>query len=169
MPTSRLLAASVAAGDTLTNSTTETVLGSHTFAADFFDAGKVIEFEAFVSIPSTNSTDELTLRARFGGTTLTGTAFIASAGVDVVNDDVGLIRGTLVCRDAGESVEVLGYGDVALDAGGSIANAVADGEVMSAVDTTAALLLEITGQWSVANASNQCALEGLVVREQVVG
>lgn len=162
----RLLTALTAAGTTHANSTDEAVLASHAFAADFFRPGKVIRFRALCVVPDQNSTDTLTINARFGGTTLTGTAFITTGAVDVADADIAYIEGEIVCRSIGSAGAFVGCGSAALDAPGTAS--VIDGEVMSSVDTTAALYLEITGDWSVAHADNQVACQSFTVEEITV-
>jgi hypothetical protein len=159
-----LLYALLAAGTALTNSNTETVLGSYEFPAHFFQAGKVVQFEALVRSTATNATDTLVVRVRFGATTLTGTALITTATVDQANDDICVVRGTLICRDADSSsgLVFLGGGNDA-DATGQAARNFA--AILSSVDTTGALKLEVTGTWSVANAGNSCQLEALNIYE----
>lgn len=161
----RILTALTSAGTTHTNSTDEAALASHTFPADFFDEGKVIRFRALCVVADQNSTDTLTVNARFGGTTLTGTAFITTGAVDVADGDIAYIEGELVCRSTGSTGAFVGLGSCVLDAPGTAT--VADGEVLSSIDTTAALYLEITGDWSVAHADNQVACQSFTVTELV--
>ncbi len=161
----RLLSVLTSAGTTHTNSTDEAVLASHTFPADFFDAGKVIRFRALCVVPDQNSTDTLTINARFGGTTLTGTAFLTTGAVDVADADIAVLEGELVCRSIGSAGAFVGHGACVLDAPGTAL--VADGEVLSSIDTTAALYLEITGDWNVAHADNQVACQSFTVTEIV--
>lgn len=152
-----------AAGTTLTNSTTETVLASKAFPANFWQPGKVVKARALVTVPSTNSTDTLTVVARFGAAALTGTAIGTTGALDVANDDLCVVDVELVCRSVGIEGVIVATVLLSKDAAGTAAGA--SGSVVSSVDTTAATYLGITGAWSVANAGNQCAVQALTVVE----
>lgn len=156
-----LLYAATAAGTTLTNSTDETSLGSYTFPANFFQAGKVIRFSGLVRTASSNSTDTLVVKVKFGATTL-----ITTAAIDQANGDICSFSGTITCRAAGSSVTVAGNGFYGpADASGTAA--LEWGAVASSVNTTATIALDVTGTWSVAHADNQCALQALVIEEMI--
>lgn len=155
------------AGATLTNTTDETVLKSHSFAADYFQAGNSYRYTATVSAPSTNGTDTLQIRARVGGTTLTGTVIAATAAIDVADDDTAVISGEITCTATGSA----GTANASAATAGPDAAGAATGSgqytAVTGLDTTAALLLEITGEWSAASASNQCAAQSLVIDEMI--
>jgi hypothetical protein len=157
-----LVYAATAAGTTLTDSTVETSLGSYTFPANFFQLGKVIKFRATVATPSSNSTDTLVIKAKIGSATL-----YTSAAVDQANGDVQVVEGTLTCRGNPGASVVLAGGGFAMppDASGTAATGWA--AVTAGQNTAGALALDITGTWSVAHASNQCALQSLVIEELV--
>ena len=159
----QLISVQSAAGDTLTNATAETVLGSHTFPANFWRPGKVVKARALVTIPATNSTDTLTGRVRFGAAALTGTAIAATSALDVANDDLIVADVELVCRSVGSAGSIVATVLLSEDAAGTAAGA--RGQVVASVDTTAATYLGVTGEWSVANAGNQCALQALTILE----
>ena len=145
----------VADGTTHTNSTTEAVLASATIPAYAMQAGYRIQFVGKVLVPSSNSTDTLTLNVRLGNTTLTGTVVWTSGAVDVANDDVGWVRGEVVFRDS-DSASVWHGGAVGcLDAIGTAA--VFSAGTATDYDATAAGVIQLTGDWSVAHADNQCA------------
>lgn len=152
-------------GTTLTNSTSETVLASHSLGANALQAGKTYQLRAAVSVPSTNSTDTLTLKVRIGGTTLTGTAVYTSAAVDVANSDLAVIDCEIHVFSVGSSGAARALTQAST---GPDASAIAVGSYYAAVsslDTTAAILIELTGTWSVAHADNQCAAVMFAVRE----
>lgn len=155
-------------GSTLTNSTSETVLKSHSFAANFLQAGNSYAFRAAVRCPSTNSTDTLTVKARLGGTTLTGTVIATTAAIDVANDDTAVITGEFTITAVGSA----GTGNATSLTSGPDAAGIATGSgtsvALSSLDTTAAILLEITGTWSAASASDQCACYHLTI-DEIVG
>jgi len=163
MSATTLVVNDLTAGTTLTNSTAETVLKSHTFPADWFQLGVGHGFTATVRVPSTNSTDTLTLRARLGGTTLTGTVIAVTAAIDVADDDTAVISGSFTF----DTIGTAGAGEASSSTVGPDAAGIATGSgqstALASLDTTAALLLEITGEWSVASASNQCAAQKLQI------
>lgn len=151
-----------AAGSALTNSTSETVLGSATIGASVLKAGSVLRFRAKVLVTANNSTTTLTVRVRLGATTLVGTAVVTSTATDTAANDVCYIEGELISRAApGASVAVEGCGTYSEPAapGGALKT-----WSLSAANfaTNGALLLEVTGQWSAADA-NSCRLEHLSV------
>jgi hypothetical protein len=160
----KLLSVETAAGTAHTNSTDEAVLGSYTFPAYFWQPGKVVKARAAVRATATNSTDTLTCYVRFGAAALTGTAIYTSAAVDVADDDIFVADIQITCRDADASstlvCSVIGCNP---DATGEAADI--EFTIVSTVDTTAATYLGITGDWSVASASNSCQLEALSVFE----
>ena len=152
-----------AAGTTHTNSTDEAVLASCTFPANFWQPGKVVKARGLVTVPSTNSTDTLTVVARFGAAALTGTAIGTTSELDVANDDLVVADIELVCRSVGSAGVIVATVLLSEDAAGTAAGA--HGSVVSSVDTTAATYLALTGDWSVAHADNQCAAQSFTVLE----
>lgn len=154
-----------AAGTALTNSTTETSLARKAFSADELLPGKVYRFAGAVRATATNSTDTLALGVRFGTSDTPGsnTACAASAAVDVVNDDVGMVDGILEVQSATRAVIYGTLSDV--DAEGSKLQATFFQVLTIAAGT--AYNLDLTGTWSVASASNSCQAEAFHVVEAV--
>ena len=155
--------AMTAAGTALTNSTDETVLGSYTLPASSIVAGSVLKIRYQGIATATNANDELTVRLRIGGTTLTGQACITHPAVDAANNNIFTGEFTLVGRAAaGAAAACVGVGSYsAIAATGGAVLATYLGSTNFA--TNAALLVEVTGQWSVANNNNSCRLDVLVV------
>lgn len=162
----KLISAMVAAGTTHTNSTDEAVLASHEFPAGFWQAGKVVKARGLVTVDSSNSTDTLTVSARFGAVALTGTAIGATSALDVADNDLVVADIELVCRSTGSAGVIVATVLLSEDAAGTAAGA--HGQVLSSIDTDAATYLALTGDWSVANASNQVTAQALNVFEDVV-
>lgn len=154
----QVLNASLAAGATLTNTTTETALsaGFSIPASRITAAGTVIRVRARVRIPGTHTTDTLRIRARLESAA--GTLLGASPAVDVANGDMGLLDLTLTVRSVGASgtLSSAGLGVVA-------ASSQVTGSATFTFDTTVAHLIVITGEWSVADAGNQAYLDDFVV------
>lgn len=147
-----LVAAQVAAGTAVTDTTTETIVATATFEANSLKDGDVIDFFHQTIATATNSTDTLTLKAYLNAVELCTTG-----AVDVADDDIGVITGQLVIRGTGASAKFVGAGAQALDAAGITMKAWAKAE--AAIDTTAAATLTVKATWSVASASNSCRSE----------
>lgn len=161
----RRIGSDATVGTTHTNSTDEAVLKSFTFPANSFQVGKSYRFCAGVEIPSTNSTDTLVIKARLGGTTLTGTVLVQSATIDVADDDSAVVWGEFTVTAVGSAGTVESVGFVAGPDAAAVATGSGQFVSVTSLDTTAALYLEITADWSVAHASNQCAGHYLMVDE----
>lgn len=160
----KLIYALVAAGTALTNSTSETVLASTELPAYSKQKDKVYHIHAAAIATATNSTDTLTVRLRVGPTTLTGTVVGSSGAVDVANNDVVTADIWCTVRAAGAASAVLCSGYVATLGAEGTATARVAFEQLS-LDTTVAQKLELTGQWSVASASNSCRADAFIVQE----
>lgn len=161
----KLLAAATAAGPVLTDSTAETVLGSHEFPANWWTAGKVVKARAVVRTLDDNSTNTLTIRARFGAAALTGTVVGVTAAVDQSPDDVSVLDIELVCRSPSDSEAGVVVGSaIASDPDGP-GTAKGHAAVVTALDLTASTVLAVTGAWSAAHEDNQCQLESLTLYE----
>lgn len=162
----RLISVLTAAGTALSNSTSETVLAASSIKAYGLQPGKVYRVRAAVIATATNSTDTLTVRLRVGPTTLTGTIVGSSGAVDVANNDVSIIDVEMVVRDADSSSVVLCHGIVSTLGAEGTATARAAFESL-ALDNAADQLIEVTGAWSVASASNSCRCDALTITELV--
>lgn len=162
----RVLQIDTAQGTTHTNSTDEAVLASYSAAANFFQPGKTLHLRGYVRVLDNNSTDTLTVRVRVGGTTLTGTAIATSTAVDVADDDICAFDIALTCRDADDS-GTLACSVFMNDPDASGQGVEAYASEVGSLDFTAELLVEVTGDWSVAHADNQVASQQLIVTEIV--
>jgi hypothetical protein len=162
----RLLYTLLAAGTALTNSTTETVLGSYEIPANGLQAGKVYQMSGAVLATATNSTDTLRIRVRVGPTTLTGTVVADSGAVDVANGDVVAWSLTATVRNTGSTSVVLVSGFCSAPGAEGTATARVAFESLS-IDSAVAQKIEATGVWSVANAGNSCRCDSFVVAEMV--
>lgn len=161
-----MLAALLSAGTALTNSTAETVLQSHSLAADTLLEGKILKLHAVVRATATNSTDTLEVKVRVGPTTLTGTVCATSGAVDVADNNVCVVDLELAVRTGGASAVVVVSGLVsALGAEGTAAGRVAF-ELLS-IDATAAQKIELTGTWGSASSSDSCKCEAFTLIEMV--
>lgn len=122
---------------------------SYTIPASSLTAGDVISFLAVVTTPTTVSTDTLTARVRLGG--LAGTQIVTSGAVDVANADVWFVKGQIVIRTVGATGTMVAAGQEILDAPGTAT----ESWVLqsAAVNTTTALDLVVTAEWSTTNAN----------------
>jgi hypothetical protein len=162
----RLLYALLSAGTALTNSTTETVLGSYEIPANGLQAGKIYQLSGAVVATATNSTDTLRIRVRVGPTTLTGTVVADSGAVDVANGDVVAWSLTATVRNTGLTSVVLVSGFCSAPGAEGTATARVAFESLS-IDSSLAQKIEATGLWSVANAGNSCRCDSFLVAEMV--
>lgn len=150
----RLIASLILAGTALTNSVAETSLGSASIPAYGMAAGKIYRVRGSVRVTAQNSTDTLTVKVRFGTTTLTGDVLVTSAAADAVVGDVVYFDLDLVCRAA----SYVARGTFA-SLGQPGTPTVRTVHAIVANSNAAAHLVEVTGQWSVANVGNSCQLE----------
>lgn len=162
----RLLYTLLSAGTALTNSTTETVLGSYEIPANGLQAGKVYTLSGAVVATATNSTDTLRIRVRVGPTTLTGTVVADSGAVDVANGDVVAWSLTATVRNTGSTSVVIVSGFCSAPGAEGTATARVAFESLS-IDSAVAQKIEATGLWSVANAGNSCRCDHFTVAEAV--
>lgn len=153
----RNLSVITAASSTITNTTTETAF-STTFSipANRLRVGSVLRLRARASVSSGNSTDTLTLRARL--TNAAGALLGEGPAVDVTNGggDVGDIDLEMIVRTLGGGGTMMTSGKIGLLT--AVTSTGSAGAVT--IDTTAANVLVITAQWSVASASNIVAMDG---------
>jgi hypothetical protein len=156
----RLVSVLTAAGTAHAASTAEAVLASVSLPANFFQAGQVCRLRAAVLATATVSTDTLTVVVRVGGTTLTGTVCASSGAVDVADNDVVIVDLQFTVRSVGTAGVVIVDGFcTAAGAEGTVTARAAYQSL--APDTTAALLVELTADWSTTSA-NSCRAESFV-------
>ena len=151
----------VAASAAVTNTTTETDFDKTvTLPASSLKVGDVIKIRAQVIATATNSTDTLLLKLKIGSTVI-----LATAAVDVANDDIGIIDVTLVVRTIGATGTFVACGLWALGVADT-ATFRPDFKASTTIDTTAAAAIAVSATWSVANAGNSCRLDILHVEIQ---
>lgn len=151
-----------AASTALTNTITETVFsnGSYSIPANFLQAGDILHVRAQGIATATNATDTLNAKLYLGG--LTGTNIVATGALDVANGDEFLIDAYIEFRTIGASGTFIANGtDVIGTPGTATAKPFLLGS--TAVDTTAAQAIAVSGTWSVANAGDSCRLDYMTV------
>ena len=134
----------------LTNSSTETTLGSHSVPANEIKSGTTLRFKASLRITNVASSATLTIKIKLGST-----AIATWSGLAVATGDYLIIEGDIIGRaPPGASASVVAWAKAigllgGLDSPGkSAVNAPAN------YATNGALTFAITGQWSAANASS---------------
>jgi hypothetical protein len=143
---------------TVTNSTSEVVLGTVTLPAFSVKKRHRINAFALAKTTATNSTDTFALKLKQGSTILsTVTAFDAADNDECFIDFKGSIDAS------GEKLHGVAYD-------GRKGQAFANPEITSdlAFDTDANVVYTVTGQWSVANAGNIAVLKDFFLELQPV-
>jgi hypothetical protein len=103
---------------------------------------------------ATNSTDTLTVKGYIGST-----AYVATAALDVANNDIAVWFMDIVVRTIGASGTVVAFGSQSI---GTPATATMKPYNLASttIDTTADITLDAKATWSVANAGNSCRMDG---------
>ena len=158
-----MIFANPVASEAVTNTTTETAftftgIAEPSIAANQLRPGDVIRIRYQGIATSTNSTDTLTVRAKVGGTTVS-----TQAANDVANNDVWVGTIDVIVREVGASGTMVAQMIASADADAQGSPAVADSLASTSLDTTAAVEVSVTAEWSVASASNSCRLDVLTV------
>lgn len=153
---SHTLFSNTVASNAVTNTTTETDFNQkYTIPANFLQPGDVLTINAQVIATATNTTDTLTVKLYIGGT-----AIVATAAVDVVNNDIAVISATVIIRTIGAAGTYVAFGQQGLGTPGTV-TAKPWNLGSTAIDTTATQVVKVTATWSVANAGDSCRLDGL--------
>jgi hypothetical protein len=138
---------------TVTDTITETTLGTVTLSANSVKVDQKVRIECLVKATSTNSTDTLAVKLKLGSTVLS-----TVAAADVANDDSEFILFTGFIDATNELLH-----GVALDGrtGAALANPEPSADV--AFDCQADKVFTVTGTWSVAHADNIAILKAFTV------
>jgi len=155
--------ANTAASAAHTNTVTEALFDKqYSIPANTLVAGSVVKIRFQGIATSTNSTDTLTIKLYIGG--LTGTALLTGTATDVANDNIFCGEFTLVVRTAGASGTCVGFGSHAtVPAAAGTASPVFGILASTTIDTTAAQVVGVGADWSVANAGNSARLDVMLV------
>lgn len=156
-PASRLLHADTADGTTHTNSTDETALATKTIDGAQLKAGDVLEVDFMAVIPDNNSTDTLVCKLYVGTEVICTTAT-----VDVADGDVCIIKALIQIRVAGASGTLVAHGYHINDAITTAATLFRKAEASE--DLSGDVVIEVTGDWSVAHADNQVNSELFTIK-----
>ena len=144
----------------ITNSSTEALfdLGQYSIPANTLKVGSMIRINFQGIATATNSSDTLTIKAYIGG--LSGTAILASSATDATNNDIFAGEIWLTVRTIGASgTFVANASFTKVEAATSVASRVDQITASTAIDTTAAQVVGISGKWSAVSASDSCRLD----------
>jgi len=130
---------------TIANTTTETTLYEGTVLSNTLSVGKVYRVSVFGQFSTVNASVALTIRTKLNGVEL---ASITST-LGQVTGVAGFTQAYITTRSTGATGAVSCFSSFQLDEKSFIAN---NGSVT--LDTTSGNSIQITGQWSIANASN---------------
>ncbi len=153
-----------AASAAITNTTTETAFstGVYTIPANTLKMGSQIRISLWGSIPSSFTTDTITLRVRLGAAGVAGQVVLFTSAVDTANGNIFFVNITISVRTAGASGTMVAGGSWGM--GNNNVDTVRINNMASAaINTTLARDLTCTGQWNFANAANQIILDGFSV------
>ncbi len=152
---SQVASVAVAASTALTASSTETNFDNSvlTIPANGLRPGDVVRVRAQGIATATNSTDTLTAKIKLGSTTV-----VSTGAVDVANNDIFYLEADIVVRTTGASGTAVATGVAAIGVEGTVTSKPAK-LASTTVDTTAAITLAVSGQWSTTSGSNSCRLD----------
>jgi hypothetical protein len=147
-----LLYTQLAASTAVTTTTAETTLdkSSYTIKGNTLRPGDVLRVRGQVIATATNSTDTLTLKLYLGAT-----AVLATAAVDVANNDIGFFDVDMQVRTVGAGGTFVAAGNEALGTPGT-ATSKPGNLASTSIDTTADQTVKMTATWSTNNAGNSC-------------
>lgn len=164
METPGLLYTQVAAGTAHSDSTTETAIGSFSIPANTLKVGDVIRVKFQGIATATNSTDTLLVKLYIGG--ITGTALLTGTATDVANNNIFCGECDITIRTTGATGTLVAFGSHSdVPAASGTAVPVYEITPSTTVDTTAAQVIAVGADWSVASASNSCRLDILTVEK----
>jgi hypothetical protein len=148
------------------NTTAETNFSqNYSLPANSFQAGEVVRVTARGIYSTTGAAPTLTLNVKFGSTVLATTAAqatnanLTNLGWEIRFDAICLVTG------AAGSVEAQGMFTRALSGNTTVEHWDMENTAPIAVDTTGAQTVQVSAQWSAANASNTISLRQLIVEE----
>lgn len=154
-----LIYSSVAASAAISNTTTETAFDkSVSIPADTLKAGDVIRVRLQAVATATNGTDTLDVQLRLGTTDI-----LATGAVDVANGDIAFIDADITIRTIGAGGTMVAAGHTAIGVPGTV-TAKPKFMASTAIDTTAAISVNASATWSVANAGNSVRLDVMNVQ-----
>lgn len=148
------------ASNTISNTTTETVFDKyHTVLANTLRAGSTIRLIASGFILSHTGTPDLEFRYRIGG--VTGGVMFYNDFTAVTSSDEWWIDSVTIFRTGGATAVTRGI--TRFGFGPQTLQTLHSDQGQNVIDTTTALDLVMTAQWSIADTQNQVQLDNMVV------
>ena len=155
---------SVAASAAHTNTTTEALFDKqYSIPANTLKAGSVIKVRYQGIATATNSTDTLAINLYIGG--LAGTALLTGTATDVADNNIFAGECVIQIRTIGASGTFVAVGTHTKvpAASGTAVHDITQITASTTIDTTAAQVIGVGADWSVASASNSCRLDLMIV------
>ena len=140
---------------THTNSTDAAFLNSYSLPANSLEKGDVIRVKLRATVTDNNSTDTLTPVFKFGGT-----AIATGAALDVADSDIIWVDAEISVTAIGASGTMTSHASIKTNTGDTDVFA---STALTSKDTTAAIVLGLEVDWSVAHAENIVRLDSFVV------
>lgn len=158
-------------GAPVTGTLAETVLASYSIPANTLKAGTVLTVQWLNRVTADAGATTLTTRLRLGANTLTGTIIANTAAFDTAAANGSTAQYTIVSRAAPSAASALvGTGFITqfanLNAGATTGAGTGSALIAPAnFATNGVLLLELTAQWSAADANSvQCEIFNVSIR-----
>lgn len=147
---------------TVANTTTETTIGSHPLPANMIKAGTQVRVRGSLRVTGVDATPTIVLKLKLGGT-----AFLTSASLSVIGNDVAVFDAVITGRAApGAAAEVAAEARMTATQSGTPASSAVVATPANYA-TNGALTVAATVQWSAAHASNSLTCDSFSV--DVVG
>lgn len=154
---------SVAASAVHSDTTTEALFDKqYSIPANTLVAGSVVKVRFQGIATATNSTDTLTIKLYIGG--LSGTAILTGTATNATDNDIFTGEALIQIRTAGASgtLVAIASGNI-VPAATRVAVPVFQITASTTIDTTAAQVVGVGADWSVASSSNSARLDIMVV------
>ena len=155
-------AATAVAAVTLTNSAAETSLGTYTIPANTVKAGTSVRVRGYVRVTGNAAADTLTLRVKFGTSTVLQTTALV-----MIANDIAMVDCVITGRAAPGAAASCAFGGVASWTASGVADLLPAVNAPANQATNGALDVKLTGQWNAASASDIAICEEFIV--DVVG
>jgi hypothetical protein len=134
---------------TVTNTTTETAIGSHTLPANTIKAGTTVRIRGSLRVTGNAAADTVVIKIKIGST-----AIMTSASLAMVANDVAVYEAAITGYAApGASAAVVTSSVMCVTVGGT-ASQKPQATASANYATNGALVLSATAQWSAASASD---------------
>lgn len=144
-------------GTTLTNSTVDTAIATHTLPASMLKAGSTVWIRGLVRITGNTGTPNFTMAVKIGGTSVATTGTVAVVANDLLRVDLCLSARAAPAASAAVVTE-----GMSLWTASAVAAVKPHGRIDN-MATDGALAVELYGLWSAASSSNIAVCDAFVV------